>query len=107
MGHKKLCLDCRKVFSREFDFSSARNYKCPDCGKTMILMPHRFRPPKRTDDRRWETVRILVENGFRYQHIFNHIETNEGLISESVRYPESPREANEFMEKYRKQALQF
>jgi DNA-directed RNA polymerase subunit RPC12/RpoP len=105
MGHKKMCLECKKTFNREFDTGSGHDYKCPDCGKSMILMPHRFRPPKRTDDKKWETVKLLVENGFKYQHIYDHKEIDGKWTSESVEYPENPKDAKEFIKKYKTQSF--
>lgn len=102
MGHKKLCLHCRKVFNRDFDPGSGHDYKCPDCGRSMILMPHRFRPPKRIDDKKWEVVKLLIENGFKYQLLYDYIEVEGKLQAVLVKYPESLREAKEFIEKYRK-----
>ena len=53
MGHKKVCLDCKISFNREFDNGLELTYPCPECGKSMTLLPHRFRPPKKTDENKW------------------------------------------------------
>ena len=78
---------------------------CPECGKEMILLPHRFRPPKKTDEEKWKTVKFLIENGFYYQHVYKDrryikLDVHENYIS----YPETLKEAKEFVEKYRDQA---
>lgn len=87
MGHKKLCIKCRLTFSREFDDGlSNRKYPCPSCGEEMILLPHRFRPPKKTDEIKWKTVQFLLSKGFRYQHEVEEV-------------PENLREAKEFLQK--------
>lgn len=107
MGHKKVCLECKVCYNRPFDNGSELTYPCPECGKQMTLFPHRFRPPKKTEDRKWETVRFLVENGFNYQHIYeNVIKTKSGFIKYEnlVSYPENIIEAKEFVEKYKNQA---
>ena|SRR5690554_4754214 len=106
MGHKKLCLECRLTQNRPFDSGSELTYTCPECGKPMILLPHRFRPPKKTDDKKWETVKYLIDNGFYYQHIYKEIEIkNEVTLYQNyAAYPENIRDAKEFVEKYKNQA---
>ena len=101
MGHKKVCLECKIAFNRDFDNDSELTYPCPECCKQMALLPHRFRPPKKTDDKKWEVVKFLVENGFYYQHISEseNIDKNE-----YVKYPDNLQEAKEFVIKYKNQA---
>ena len=84
MGHKKICLDCRLTLNREFDDGSKRlTYPCPNCQKEMILLPHRFRPPKKSDEQKWKVVEYLIGQGFRYEHTFREV-------------PENIRDAKEF-----------
>ena len=106
MGHKKVCLECKMTLNRPIDIDSELTYPCPECGKPMILLPHRFRPPKKTDDKKWETVRFLIENGFYYQHIYERTETEKDVTSSQtlVAYPDNLRDAKEFVEKYKSQA---
>ncbi len=107
MGHKKVCLECKVTLNKPFDSGSELTYPCPECGKQMTLLPHRFRPPKKTEDKKWKTVRFLVENGFHYQHIYENVtKTINGFIKleNLVSYPENIREAKEFVEKYKSQA---
>ena len=101
MGHKKVCLDCKNSFNRDFDSGSELTYPCPECGKPMTLLPHRFRPPKKTDDKKWEVVKFFVDHGFYYQHI-SKPETIDK--TEYVKYPDNLREAKEFVIKYKNQA---
>ena len=101
MGHKKVCLDCKNSFNRDFDSGSELTYPCPECGKPMKLLPHRFRPPKKTDDKKWEVVKFFVDHGFYYQHISKSETINK---TESVKYPDNLREAKEFVIKYKNQA---
>lgn len=87
MGHKKVCLDCRICLNREFDDGSEkRQYPCPKCGNEMILLPHRFRPPKKTEENKWKVVSYLITNGFKYDK-----------VGEDV--PENLREAKDFLKK--------
>jgi hypothetical protein len=106
MGHKKVCLECRVTLNREFDSGSELKHPCPECGKPMTLLPHRFRPPKKTDDKKWETVKYLIKNGFYYQHIYEKNETDKHINRQEkyVEYPDNLRDAKEFVEKYRSQA---
>ncbi len=101
MGHKKICLDCKISFNREFDSGSELTYTCPECGKSMTLLPHRFRPPKKTDENKWEVVKFLIDNGFYYQHISEL--TKNGNVKYVV-YPDNLGEAKEFVIKYKNQA---
>ena len=59
MGHKVVCLDCRKSFSQGTDFRNRKETVCPDCSKQMTLLPHRFRPPKNDDTKKWEVVKYF------------------------------------------------
>lgn len=73
----------------------------------MTLLSTRFRPPKKTDDKKWETVKYLIENGFFYDHVYQKIETNiNGVLSYQnyATYPDNIRDAKEFVEKYKEQA---
>jgi transposase-like protein len=106
MGHKKVCLECRMTLNRPFDSGSEQTYPCPECGNPMTLLPHRFRPPKKTEDKKWETVKFLIENGFYYQHINEIVETKNGVTKYQnyAKYPDNLRDAKEFVEKYKDQA---
>ncbi len=102
MGNKKVCLDCRKSFSD----NTNKELPCPSCRKAMLFLPHRFRPPKKTDDEKWRTVRYLIENGFFYQHIYKEIKCKNMDEHENyIDYPETLREAIEFVERYKEQAI--
>lgn len=109
MGHKKVCLNCRLTFNRDFDNSTKeKNYNCSQCGKEMILLPHRFRPPKKTEEKKWQTIEFLIQNGFYFQHIFDPKEDIKNLCPKTkkyVEYPQNLREAIDFVEKYASQAI--
>ncbi len=106
MGHKKVCLECKVTLNRPFDSGSELTYSCPECGKPMTLLPHRFRPPKKSEDKKLETVKFLIDNGFYFQHIYENIETKNGITSYQnyVAYPDNIRDAKEFVERYKHQA---
>ena len=95
MGYKKVCLECRKAFGLGTDFFTNNKTICSTCGKKAILFPHRFRPPKKTDDKKWKVVSFLVLNGFKYQSILNE------NSKEYVIYPENLREAKAFVKRYK------
>lgn len=108
MGYKKICLECRLSLTRAFDDGTEdRRYPCPECGKEMILMPHRFRPPKKSDEKKWQTVEFFIQHGFYYQHIQDGPETRNHINRKEkyVEYPETVKEAKEFVIKYREQAI--
>lgn len=107
MGFKSVCLECRKALNRSLDPGADRQYPCSECGKAMIVLSHRFRPPKKSDDKKWDAVKYLVDHGFYYDHVYQKIETlsNGVTIYENyVPYPENIKDAIEFVKKYRQQA---
>jgi hypothetical protein len=89
------------------DFDNIRQGNCPECGQAMTLMTHRFRPPKKEDEKKWLTVKYLVDNGFAYQHIYEEIETKDKqkIKRINVAYPDNLRDAREFVTKYKDQAI--
>ena len=102
MGYKKVCLECKIAFNRDIDLGSELSYPCTECGKTMTLLSHRFRAPKKNDKKAWETVKFLIENGFPFQHIYK-IEDGK-LTNEYAEFPNTMKEAEEFIEIYKEQA---
>ncbi len=106
MGHKVVCLNCQIAFSHGTNFNDRRDSTCPSCGQLMMDLPHRFRPPKKTDDRKWQVVKYLIENGFYYQHIYDNNESNNYYKPQNyVEYPDNIMDAKEFVEKYKNQAI--
>lgn len=101
MGYKKVCFNCRKSFNDNTIFEQ----KCSECGRTMILINHKFRPPKKSDLKAWEVAEFLSRSGFRFQHIFKN--TGKRGWKESsedyVEYPLTMYEAKIFIEKYKRQ----
>jgi DNA-directed RNA polymerase subunit RPC12/RpoP len=106
MGYKSVCIECRKSLNRQIDTGSDRLYPCSNCGKPMTLLSHRFRPPKKDETKKWETVKFLIDNGFYYDHIFQKVEVRDGItiLENYAKYPDNIRDAKEFVEKYKKQA---
>lgn len=107
MGDKKICLNCRVALNRNFDDGTEKKqYLCPECGREMIPLPHRFRSPKKTDEKRWQTVEFYIQNGFYYQHIHDGGEASNyyNRVTKYVEYPENLRDAKEFVIKYGSQA---
>ncbi len=102
MGHKKVCTACRLSFNRPDDFGIDRTYPCPQCGASMLLLPHRFKAPAKTDAKKWEVVKFLIENGFPYQHIYKT--ENGKRTDEYADFPETLSGAREFIELYKNQA---
>lgn len=104
MGHKNVCFGCRKAFNVPYE--GIREIACTTCGTPMTQLPHRFRPPKKNEDAKWETAKFLVEQGFPYHHVYNRdgVIGNRDKPENYVDYPESMREAREFIVTYREQA---
>lgn len=93
MGHKNVCLTCQKAFNLNSDYTVAekQSIKCSDCGGVMIRYSHRFRPPAKNANKRWEVVRFLHENDFHFHHIS---ELDKNGYS---KYPETMKQAQEFV----------
>lgn len=100
MGHKIVCFECKKAFNLGTDLSSNKEIICSDCGKKGVIFPHRFRPPRKTDIKKWEVVCFLFSNGFKYHHIYFE------NTKKYVNYPENLREAKEFVKTYKAYAEQ-
>jgi len=95
MGNKSVCLDCRIAFSHGMDFNNIILRMCPQCKSEMINVNYKFKPPKKSEVKKWETVKFLLENEFYYQHIYEDGKT--------VKYPENINDAKIFVEKYKSQ----
>lgn len=94
MGHKLVCLNCKISQNIDSDFTkhSSLNRVCVICNNELVLLPHRFRPPSKNETKKWEIIKFLFDNGFR----FEHIQVNESY----VKIPETMYEAKEFIKKY-------
>ena len=38
----------------------------------MVLLNEKFKAPSKTDVAQWEIVKMLVDNGFRFQALYDH-----------------------------------
>jgi len=92
------CLECCKSFKRALEkpVRVPEKMVCPNCAGEAYNFGRHFKPPKSTDKKQWEKIRFLFEHGFRFQKI-----RTESNSSESVPYPETLKEAEEFVVKYR------
>ncbi len=86
MGYKSVCIECRKSLNISLDTGSDLLYPCSECGKPMILLFYKFRPPKKTGDKKWETVKYLIENGFYYEHVYQKVGTTSNGITSYMTY---------------------
>jgi hypothetical protein len=76
----------------------------------MLLLPHRFRPPRLNDGQKWEVVKYMINSGFHYQHVYNDAASkrNSSVSNENYAdYSEKMIDAREFVEKYREQKIKF
>ncbi|SFW65636.1 hypothetical protein [Cellulophaga fucicola] len=107
MGYKNVCFDCRKAFNQGTDLINIRESKCPECGILMTQVTHRFRPPKQNEIKKWNVAKFLMEKGFLYEHVYKRIYQVRGLtvLENYATYPENMRDAKEFVEKYKEQAV--
>lgn len=101
MGYKNVCLDCRKAFNQGTDYNNIRPTTCPECGKLMIQVNQKFRPPKKDDLKNWKIVDLLIRNGFTYHTLYGE---NYQQIHE---YPKSYKEAEDFVIKYKSKFLRY
>ena len=73
----------------------------------MILVNHRFRPPKKNDKKKWELVEFLITNGFPFQHIYKKAKSEyyKTQSDNYVEYPKTMEEARDFVIKYKDQKI--
>ena len=83
------------------DMKNLRESLCPDCGVKMIKVNHKFKPPKKSEIKKWEVVKFLLENGFIYQHIYDNSDKKPPYLE----YPEDLKNAIEFANIYKDQAI--
>lgn len=57
------CFECRKSFAKEM---SATPRKCPQCARPMTDMGAYFEPPRKLNKKRWEVMKVLADNEFRF-----------------------------------------
>ena len=80
------------------DYDAPIKEICPDCGSKMYSVSHHFRPPKKTDDRKWKVAKFLIEKGFNYDHIYEMID--KGVYRQLGSYPETMKEAEDFVKSF-------
>lgn len=95
MGYKSVCLECKKAYNNSIDLDNHKKEVCPDCGASMYFLSHMFKPPKKTDAKKWNVVKYLVESGFNYSHTYDLIAP--GVYKQLGKYPETMKEAAEFV----------
>ncbi|WP_179345882.1 hypothetical protein [Winogradskyella ursingii] len=107
MGHKSVCLECYRVENLGLDLTNLHLGKCPLCSNQMIFINHSFRPPKKTDKKKWELVKFMISEGFPFHHVYQEGKS-EYYKSESnnyVSYPKTLEEAKEWVVKYKDQRI--
>jgi len=109
MGYKHVCLNCK--ISKSVGLGSVQHKfhdsACTKCKRPLIFVNHSFRPPKKTDLKGWLKAKYLIENGFRFYHVYNQ-PNSEYLNSPGgnyISYPKTLKEAKEFVEKYKAQGI--
>ena len=99
MGHKSVCLNCRKAYNNYIDLEEHKKEICPECGGRMYFLSHLFKPPRRIDLKKWKVVKFLVEQGFDYSHLYELV--GPGTYKQIGKYPETMKEAQELVKKYK------
>lgn len=107
MGHKVVCLNCYRVENLGTDLTNLKIGYCLLCSKKMIFVNHNFRPPKKTEYKKWEVVKFLISEGFPFQHIYQEGKSDYYKTSSDnyVKYPKTMQEAEEFINKYKAKRL--
>jgi len=96
------CLSCCKSFKRSLEkpIRDPETMVCPNCDGIAYNFGRHFKPPKTTDTKQWNKIRFLFKHGFRFQKV--RVEENS---NESIPYPETLREAEDFVIKYKQFAI--
>jgi len=97
VGYKDVCLNCRKAFNRGTDFNNPQKLKCSDCENETIAVNQKFKPPKKSEIKKWEVVKYLIENGFDYSSVYS--EREKGHFQTIGKLPENMRAAKELVNK--------
>ncbi len=109
MGHKRVCLNCYRTENiMAYIYSDhTETTKCPLCSSEMVYVNHSFRPPKKTDLKRWAVVKFLISKGFIFQHIYQEGKSDyhKELFDNYIPYPKTMKEAQEFVIKYQNQSI--
>jgi hypothetical protein len=103
MGNKSVCLNCYVSYNNGINYYVNDIYLriCPLCGHEMKDLTNKFKPPKKDDIKKWETVKYLIEHGFYFTHIYDY-ENNK-----MAKYPENIKDAKLFVEKYGGQKIRI
>ena len=65
------CFDCQKSFKRVVNLvtDDPQQMVCPNCGGQAVNLGRNFKPPKSSNKRQRQKVKLLYANGFRFQKI--------------------------------------
>lgn len=61
------CFECRKSFAKPPVVKDGEPRKCPECAKSMIDMGAYFEPPRKLSKKRWEVMKVLADNGYKFR----------------------------------------
>jgi hypothetical protein len=103
MGFKRVCLTCKSAFSVGSSVSNAIETECTVCNKFTYLVHHKFKPPPKAATQKWQVVSFLILQGFRYETYWEPVLNEKGqpfMRKAYGKFPESMREAKEFMMTY-------
>ena len=100
MRQKDVCLSCKIAFNRGTNIETPVKKVCPNCSEPLVQVNHKFKPPKKTDTKKWEVVNYLISNGFNFNHAYEMIEP--GVYKQIGKFPENMRDAKEFVKLHKK-----
>ena len=75
------------------NYDEIRTSKCTKCLEDMILVNHKFRPPKKSDSSGWKLAKLLIDNGFRFDAVYSNYKR--------MQYPKTLEEAEGFLKLYK------
>lgn len=91
---KYICCNCRKAFKRKVAndikglTEDAKPAKCPDCGNETYWIGPKFRPPKSTDIKKWNSIEVMMKIG-----LLNFI----GWSNNNIPIPEGKKSLNDLL----------
>lgn len=94
-----VCFQCRKTFKKPV---SDEPRKCPQCGLPLIALSRKFSAPRSNEVEQWQKIKLLVDHGFFFQSVY---ERRLDGLQYRAQYPKSLAEAQEFVIKFKAQAL--
>jgi len=104
MGFKSVCTNCRSSFSEGNDPEKITKRTCTTCHEPLFITHHKFKPPKKSEIKKWKVVKYLLDNGFEFGAHWVPLDGPGGSSPVSFNtgpYPETMKEAEEFVKTFK------